>query len=83
MVSPNKEEIVTSNIPAGELMNKRELSSDSSVEDVTKFSASQPNVAVQSSEQNTAQSTKHQLNSVINSYAQFETFAMTSSGQES
>ena len=38
IVSPDKEEIVHSNIPAGELMNKRDLSSDSSVEDVKNFS---------------------------------------------
>ena len=40
IVSPDKEEIVHSNIPAGELMNKRDLSSDSSVEDVKNFSNS-------------------------------------------
>ena len=39
IISPNTEEVENSKIPAGELMNKRELSSDSSVEDVTRFSA--------------------------------------------
>lgn len=38
IISPNTEEVENSKIPAGELMNKRELSSDSSVEDVTRFS---------------------------------------------